>query len=137
MKTLHRRNSKQTSVVNYVLIVLVLSVPRFGMGPQILKRFDSCTLESILTGCITAWYGNCLTSDRKELQRIVRMAQDITGAELHAILDLYTRRCQRKALKMVKDSSHPSHRLFSLLPHNKRYQVWNQQDAEQHPPPKP
>ena len=28
----------------------------FGMGPQILKRFYSCTIESILTGCITAWY---------------------------------------------------------------------------------
>ena len=27
----------------------------FGMGPQILKRFYSCTIESILTGCITAW----------------------------------------------------------------------------------
>ena len=30
---------------------------RLGMGPQILKRFYSCTIESILTGCITAWYG--------------------------------------------------------------------------------
>ena len=27
---------------------------RFGMGPQILKRFYSCTIESILTGCIIA-----------------------------------------------------------------------------------
>ena len=27
---------------------------RFGMGPQILKRFYSGTIESILTGCITA-----------------------------------------------------------------------------------
>ena len=33
---------------------------RFGMGPQILKKFYSCTIESILTGCITTWYGNCL-----------------------------------------------------------------------------
>ena len=35
----------------------------FGMGSQLLKRFYSCTIESILTsiltGCITAWYGNC------------------------------------------------------------------------------
>ena len=94
---------------------------RFGMGPQILKRFYSCTIESILTGCITAWYGNCSASDRKALQRVVRTAQYITGAKLPAIQDLYTRRCQRKALKIVKDSSHPSHRLFSLLPHGKRY----------------
>ena len=27
---------------------------RFGMGPQILKRFYSCNIKSILTGCITA-----------------------------------------------------------------------------------
>jgi len=94
---------------------------RFGMGPQILKRFYSCTIESILTGCITAWYGNCSASDRKALQRVVRTAQYITGAKLPAIQDLYTRRCQRKALKIVKDPSHPSHRLFSLLPHGKRY----------------
>ena len=90
------------------------------MGPQILKRFYSCNIESILTGCITAWYGNCSASDRKALQR-VRTALYITGAKLPAIQDLYTRRCQRKALNIVKDPSHPSHRLFSLLPHGKRY----------------
>ena len=88
---------------------------------QILKRFYSCTIKNILMGCITAWYGNCSASDRKALERVVRMAQDITGAKLPAIQDLYTRRCQRKALKIVKDSSHPSHRGFSLLPHCKQY----------------
>ena len=86
------------------------------MGPQILKRFYSCTIESI-----TAWYGNFSASNRKALQRVVCMAQYITGAKLSAIQDLYTRLCQRKALKIVKDSSHPSHRLFSLLQHGKRY----------------
>ena len=44
---------------------------RFGMGPQILKRFYSCTIEGILTGCITAWYSNCSASDHKALQRVV------------------------------------------------------------------
>ena len=48
------------------------------------------------------------------------MAQYITEAKLPAIQDLYTRLYQRKA-QIVKDSSHPSHRLFSLLPHGKRY----------------
>ena len=94
---------------------LLKRLKRFGMGPQILKRFYSCTIESILTGCITAWYGNCSASDRKELQRVVRMAQYITGARLPAIQDLYIMRCQRKALKIVRDSRHPSHRLFSVL----------------------
>jgi hypothetical protein len=143
------------------------------MGPQILKRFYSCTIESILTSCITAWYGNCLASDRKaqqrvvstaqcitrsklpaiqdlytrrcqrvvsmaqcitgsklpaiqelytrRCQRVVSTAQCITGSKLPAIQDLYTRRCQRKALKIVKDSSHPSHRWFSVVLHGKQY----------------
>jgi gmma-aminobutyric acid receptor subunit gamma len=70
------------------------------MGPQNLKRFYSCNIES-------NQYSNCSASDRKALQRVVR-AQYITGAKPPAIQDLYTRRCQRKALKMVKDPSHPS-----------------------------
>ena len=56
-----------------------------------------------------------------QLPRVVCTAQYITGAKLPAIQDLYTRRRQRKALKIVKDSSHPSHRLFSLLTHGKWY----------------
>jgi hypothetical protein len=48
---------------------------RLGMGPQILKKFYSYTIESIFTGCITAWYGNCPASDRKALKRAVHTAQ--------------------------------------------------------------
>ena len=64
---------------------------------------------------------HCLASDRKALQRIVRTVQYITGAKLPDIQDLYTRWCQRKVPKLVKESSHPRHRVFSLLPHVKRY----------------
>ena len=57
----------------------------FGNGPQILKRFYSSTIETILSGCITAWYDNCSSSYRKALQRVVRTAQYITWAKLPAI----------------------------------------------------
>jgi hypothetical protein len=44
---------------------------KFVMGSQILKKkFYSCIIESILMGCITAWYGNCSASDRKALQKV-------------------------------------------------------------------
>ena len=56
------------------------TLPRFGMGPQILKKFYSCSIESFLTGCITAWYGKC-----KAQQRVVLTAQYITGDKLPAI----------------------------------------------------
>ena len=37
------------------------------------------------------WYGNLSASDRKFTQRVVCTAQYITGGELPAIQDLYTR----------------------------------------------
>jgi hypothetical protein len=54
-------------------------------GPQNVLQLQ---LQSILTSCITTWYGNCLASDRKALQRVVQTAQYITGAKLPAIQDL-------------------------------------------------
>ena len=51
----------------------LMKLKRFGIGPQILKRFYSCNIESI-TDCITARYGNCSASDRKALQRVVHTA---------------------------------------------------------------
>jgi hypothetical protein len=52
---------------------------KFGLSPKALTNFYRCTIESILLGCITAWYGNCSTHNRKALQRVVRSAQCITG----------------------------------------------------------
>ncbi len=40
------------------------------------------TIESILTSCITVWYGACNASCRKSLQRIVRAAEKIVGVSL-------------------------------------------------------
>ena len=49
---------------------------------QILKTFYSCTIESILTGYISAWYGNRSASNRKALQRVECTAQYITAEQL-------------------------------------------------------
>ena len=81
------------------------------MGPQIFKKLYSYTIKSILIGCITAWYGNCSASDRKALQRVVRTAHYITGAKLS----------EEGHENGQKVSSHPNHRLFSLLMHGKQY----------------
>jgi hypothetical protein len=43
------------------------------------------------------------------IRRVVRTAQYITGAELHAIQDLYIRRCEKKAQKILKDPNHSIH----------------------------
>ncbi len=93
---------------------------KFGTSPRILRSFYTCTVESILTGCITAWFGNSTAGNRRALQRVVRTARHIVGGELPSLQDIYTRRCTRKARRIIKDSSHPSHRLLSLLPSGRR-----------------
>ncbi len=62
------------------------------MSPHILLSFYTCTVENILTGCITAWYGNSTSSNRKALQRLVRTARHTLGGELPSRHDIYTRR---------------------------------------------
>ena len=95
---------------------------KFGLSPKALTNFYRCTIESILAGCITAWYGNCSALNRKALQRVVRTAQRITGGKLPALQDTYTTRCYRKAIKIIKDINHPNHCLFTPLSSRRRGQ---------------
>ncbi len=94
---------------------------KFGLSSKILKQFYSCIVESILTGCITAWYGKCTALNRKAMKRIVQTAQHIVGGKLHSLQDIYTQWSVRKARKIIRDSCHPSDELFSLLPSGRRY----------------
>ncbi|KAL3062425.1 hypothetical protein OYC64_002271 [Pagothenia borchgrevinki] len=92
------------------------------MDSRILCNFYRCTIESILTGCITAWYGSCIALNRKTLQRLVKTAQNITRTELPSMMeDLYSQRLRKKALRIIKDPHHPGHKLFRLLPSDRRY----------------
>ncbi|KAI4891081.1 hypothetical protein NFI96_025216 [Prochilodus magdalenae] len=58
------------------------SLKKAHLCPRILVDFYRCTIESILTNCISVWYGSCSASDRKALQRVVKTAQRITGTQL-------------------------------------------------------
>ncbi len=46
-------------------LFLLRCLRKFGMSLHILHSFYTCTVESILTSCITAWYGNSTSSNRK------------------------------------------------------------------------
>ncbi|KAK3544419.1 hypothetical protein QTP86_011157 [Hemibagrus guttatus] len=86
------------------------------LSSTILVNFYRCAIESILTNCIKVWYGNCSVAARKALQQEVKTAQCIIGTPLPAIEDIQKKRCLRRAHSILKDSSHPAHSLFKLLP---------------------
>ena len=80
-----------------------------GLSPKILTNFYRCTVESILSGCITAWYGNCTVHNRKAFQRV-------------ALQDTYSTRCHREAKHILKDINHLIHWLFTPLSSRRRGQ---------------
>ncbi|KAI4889951.1 hypothetical protein NFI96_007815, partial [Prochilodus magdalenae] len=93
---------------------------KFGLPPDILTNFYRCTIESILTACITVCYGSCSAYDRKALKRVVRTAESIIGSKLSDLQDIYRSHCLRKIQKIRLDCSHSAHDLFTLLPSGRR-----------------
>ncbi|KAI3351289.1 hypothetical protein L3Q82_005834 [Scortum barcoo] len=90
----------------------------------LLKACDTayrCTIERILTGCITAWYSSCTALNRKALQRVVKAAQHITRTELPSMEDLYTQRCKEEGHQDYQGPQSPSYKLFCLLPSGRRF----------------
>jgi len=55
---------------------------KFGKPTPTLTNFYRCTIESILSGCITAWYGSCSVQDLNKLQKVVNEAQSIADLSL-------------------------------------------------------
>ncbi len=94
---------------------------KFRVSPAILKTFYSGAIESVLTQCISVWYSNATNQDCKALQRVVRLAERISGSALPSLQDIYRKRCRSRAAKIIKDSNHPGNRLFTLLPSGKRF----------------
>ncbi len=76
---------------------------KFRVSPATMKTFYSGTIESVLTQCISVWYGNDSSQDCKALQ------------------DIYLKRCKSRAAKIIKDTNHPGNCLFILLPSGKRF----------------
>ncbi len=94
---------------------------KFRASPAILKTFYSGTIESVLTQCSSVWYGNSSNQDCKALQKVVRLAECISGFALPSLQDIYLKRCKNRAVKIIKDSNHPGNRLFILLPSGKHF----------------
>ncbi len=94
---------------------------KFRVSPTILKTFYSGAIESVLTQCISVWYNNATNQDCKALQRVVRLAERISGSTLPSLQDIYLKRCKSRAAKIIKDSNHPGNHLFCLLPSGKRF----------------
>ncbi len=69
---------------------------KFRVSPAILKTFYSGAIESVLTQCISVWYGNVSNQDCKALQRVVCLAEHNSESALPSLQDIYLKRCKSR-----------------------------------------
>ncbi len=92
-----------------------LKIPITILNPPEVQRLV------VASQCISVWYGNSSSQDCKALQRVVRLAERISGSALPSLQDIYLKRCRGRAVKIIKDSNHPGNCLFTRLPSGKRF----------------
>uniref|UniRef100_A0A671XUC4 Reverse transcriptase domain-containing protein n=1 Tax=Sparus aurata TaxID=8175 RepID=A0A671XUC4_SPAAU len=92
---------------------------------KLLVSFYCCSIESVLTYCMCVWYVSCTAAERKALQRVINTATKITGCSLPSLDELYCARCLKKTQNIIRDLSHPGHKLFELLPSGRRYRQYS------------
>ncbi len=83
----------------------------------------NCLWNCLLCQCATAPPQKKFTSRHccKALQRVVCLAERISGSGLPSLQDIYLKCCKSRAAKIIKDSNHPCNRLFILFPSGKRF----------------
>ena len=105
------------------MLYFLRQLRKFGLRREILIQFYRSTIESVLTFSISVWYGGLNQRQRNKMDRVVRTASKIVGAELPSLAAIYVQRVKARARKITADCSHPACSLFQMLPSGGRYRV--------------
>lgn len=76
--------------------------------------------QGILSSCITVWSA-CKAPERKDLQRVVRVAERIIGTEFPDLDSIYISRMRKKAISILRDPTQPCFPLFQRLPSGRQF----------------
>lgn len=97
-----------------VVIFEFLDISWFSMSMSIRLNFRGCTLESILTACISTWYGNCSDLDHLILPRVVNTVQCFISLLFSSMQSIFAFALHEVGI-IIKDGWQPGHLLFFLL----------------------
>ncbi len=100
----------------------VRKLKKNGVNKKILSMFYKATVESLIAYCMSCWYGNVKSSDKKKLKRIVWNAKKL-GCDVTVIDNMYKAAVKNKSAKIIKNSCHPLHNCFKLLRSGQRLDI--------------
>ena len=85
----------------------------------------SSIIQSVLSFCISSWFGNCSDGDIGKLSKIVNCAERLGCVNVKHLEELYEDAVRAKFDKIWSNDNHPLHNCFrlKLLPHGIRLSV--------------
>lgn len=86
----------------------------------ILTLFYKSIIESVLSFCLSCWYGYISVSDKKKLNKIVKCAKRLGCIDITDLNVLYKNTMLCKMSKIMKNVNHPLNMYFKMLPSEKR-----------------
>ncbi len=76
---------------------------KFNLPQELLIKFYSAIIESVLCTSITVWFSSATKTDIRRLRRVVRTAERIIGTTLPTLQELYLSRVNKRAGKITLD----------------------------------
>ena len=103
-------------------LYFVRKLKKVGVDKKVLSLFYKSIVESVISYCMSSWYGNVSGNERKKLKRVVKTAKRI-GCDVTPLEKLYKIIVSNKSSKIMKDSSHPLKKYLKKLKSGKRLNV--------------
>ncbi len=89
----------------------------------ILTLFYKSIIQSVLSFCISSWFGSCVESDKAKLCKIIKCARKLGCVDLQELSELYEDAVRSKLDKILLNAEHPLHNCFKMLPSGSRMDV--------------
>ena len=79
----------------------------FRVCNDILFLFYQCVIQSIITSCITVWYGNLRAKDIRKLERVTKAASKTIGLDVKHIHSIFESAITSKLCAIMQEPKHP------------------------------
>ena len=105
------------------LLYFLRKLKNVKVDHTILTLFYTSIIQSVLSFCISSWFGNCSDGDIGKLSKIVNCAERLGCVNVKHLEELYEDAVRAKFDKIWSNDNHPLHNCFRLLPHGIRLSV--------------
>lgn len=95
----------------------------FNVSSEMMTLFYRASIESVLSFCISAWFGSLSLINKNRLGSLVKVASRISRSGQAQPGELYKKQVHRKVSAISHAQDHPLRTEFELLPSERRYRV--------------